>query len=847
VRVKGRGKSLLTGLTVPAAVAALLAAGAGPAGGAVSDSAAAGSGAGGGVVPARVATPAAADAGGIPAASAGPTMTATTKLALRRFVAAGTRAYVVGAEDGTFPPIGWHITGQMGRVWAPPVKLLDGVWFGIGGNWLDNATSYTSGPGMVRLTFPATNGLTPTLTEFAPDGLPTALFGLTLVPTDGKATTASVVADAHSQVAAAYPWSGTTPTFDQFNNPNSVSASSDVLTFNQQQTSWYAKVGASPSPAKISTGPGFWGPTPADQQATFGSKGQGGELSWSLPVPAGGRTLWLGVAGSQDGAAQAAQALRSGLTNPEHLLAAKVAGRDAAAAQTDVSVPDSSIQQALLWSKLNLADLRRTVTNVAIRDTKAGTVYPAPLAHFRSLTGIDAAYPDYAEFFGTDGAYSTYGLATSGQWQTAMDHLNTLRQVSQAVNGGTGKVVHEITSTGAVYYGDNSEPGDINETAQFDIAAGLVWQWSGDNRFLHQNYAFIKAGLHYLLGLDQGNLWPAGAGIVENNSLGNDAIDVASETVQALGVLHSMAAAVGDQATAAWAAQQQQARLKAFGQWWIASQHLYADSMCTGTEGDSCTHAGQLLQQRWWTSVAPMEQDVAPPANASAALDQIEGPTFTGSCGLYVDGVGGPSGTGGQTCYLVNTGALAVSEANYGRLPQTVTDMGKVASQLTSEMPGSLPELAASAQYDPFEAFTSRANVMQAWSGYGLLWTTVHDLLGVVPDVPQHSVAVVPEVPASWPKLSVRDLRVGHDSLAETASHSAANSGGSTYQTVVSGAQGLSLTIGAVVPAGSSVASVTLDGHQVHYQQQTGNRGLAVTVTDPHPGASDTLTVTLKG
>ena len=36
----------------------------------------------------------------------------------------------------------------------------------------------------------------------------------------------------------------------------------------------------------------------------------------------------------------------------------------------------------------------------------------------------------------------------------------------------------------------------------------------------------------------------------------------------------------------------------------------------------------------------------------------------------------------------------------------------------TVEMPGSLPELAASAQYKPFEPFTSRANVMQAWSGY---------------------------------------------------------------------------------------------------------------------------------
>jgi hypothetical protein len=37
-----------------------------------------------------------------------------------------------------------------------------------------------------------------------------------------------------------------------------------------------------------------------------------------------------------------------------------------------------------------------------------------------------------------------------------------------------------------------------------------------------------------------------------------------------------------------------------------------------------------------------------------------------------------------------------VGEVNYGRLPSAVTDMDKIASQLTVEMPGSLPELAAS-------------------------------------------------------------------------------------------------------------------------------------------------------
>jgi hypothetical protein len=785
-------------------------------------------------------------AAGIPKASAAPVISATSKLALRRYVAAGTSAFVVGAEDGSFPPIGWHTTGQMGGVWAPPVKLLDGVWFSIGGHWLGAATKYTSGPGFVRLSFPAVGGVAPTLTEFSPDGKPVVLFGLTLTPVHGKTTTARVAADAHSQVAAAYPWSSTKPTFDAYNHQNAVSADpgTGVLQFRQQARPWFADVGANPQPATVRTGSGFWGPTTASQQKVFGAKGRGGQLTWKLSIPAAGRTLWLGVAGSHTGAGPAASALRAGLANPLGLLSAKVAGRDSTAALTSVKVPDASVQRAILWSKLNLADLRRSITNVAIRDVKAGTAYPKPLATLPKLSGIDAAYPDYAEFFGTDGAYATYSLAAAGQWQTAMEHLNTLRTVSRIVNGGTGKVIHEITSTGAVYFGDNSEPGDINETAQFAIAAGLVWQWSGDQAFLHQNYAFIKAGLHYLTSLEPGgrdDLWPDGAGIVENPALGNDALDVASETVQALGVLHDMAVAMGDHSTATWAAGRKKAMLAAFHQWWITNQSLYADSMCDGTEGN-CTHAGQQLQQRWWTTVAPMEQGIAPTAKADAALTKMEGPTFTGTCGLFVDGVGGPSGTGGQTCYLVNTGAMARAEANYGRTSQAVTYMDKVASQLTVEMPGSLPELAASAQYNPFEAFTSRANVMQAWSSYGVLWTTVNDLLGVTPDVPQRSVTVVPDVPATWPSLSVSRLRVGNDQLAVTASHQAGD-----YRTQVSGATGLRLTIGTVLPTGAKPKSVTLNGHKVAFKLVTTTRGTAVEVPVKVPAPQQTLAVQTAG
>ena len=135
--------------------------------------------------------------------------------------------------------------------------------------------------------------------------------------------------------------------------------------------------------------------------------------------------------------------------------------------------------------------MRRVVTDAAIRDTKEGTVYPAPLASFPILSGFGAGYPDYPWFFGTDGAFTTYGLTATGQWNEAKNHLRTLREVSTAVNG----LLHEIVTDGSIYFGTVAQPGDVEETPQFATAVATLWRWSGDNAFLDENYDFIPGCL----------------------------------------------------------------------------------------------------------------------------------------------------------------------------------------------------------------------------------------------------------------------------------------------------------------------------------------------------------------
>jgi hypothetical protein len=63
-------------------------------------------------------------------------LSASARLADRRSFVIGNRFYEVGAEDGSYPGEGFHTRGEMGGFWSMPIKLLDGVWFGVDGSWL---------------------------------------------------------------------------------------------------------------------------------------------------------------------------------------------------------------------------------------------------------------------------------------------------------------------------------------------------------------------------------------------------------------------------------------------------------------------------------------------------------------------------------------------------------------------------------------------------------------------------------------------------------------------------------------------------------------------------------------
>ena len=837
------------------------------------------------------------------AAVAAPELSVSQRLQDRRYDVAGERARVIGFEDGRFYANGWHITGEMGGLWTEPLKLVDGVWFGINDEWVGPATRFTSGWGYAKFDLPSTAGLTLQRTDFAPDGRRAGLFGLKMTNAGSSARTVTVKVDAHSELMTEYPWSfsGVTPNAAE-NLPDSAQYDDQAgaLVFRDQgklphpnapDHDYAAMVAAPMQPVTGETGASpneYRGPQgtnvctaeeppSACDDGPFG-KGKGGQLRYSITVPAGAsKTLWVAVAGSDKGLAEARSELQAALRDPGAQLAAKVAQRERWGRFSRLSLPgDRRLQAAVDWGKQNLLDLTRVAEDMQIRWTDQGKQFPPPAGSVARARWVGAGFPDYPWMFATDGEYTAFASVAVGQFEAIKDHLRALRDISDILNDRSGVVTHEAISDGSIWFGKDSRRIDpatgetkydfnTDETVKFPSAVALIWRWTGDNGFRDSMYDFSKRNLRYAVDrLDEdGDGWPEGSGNVERGGMGVEKLDNSVYLIRGLYDLADMARSKHDGATFAWArnlARKLHDRFETT--WWMAGVPQHADSIDDPPVGGP----NNQQQDQHWIGVTPMEaeltigEDPVPGLtthdHGNQALGLRETDCFSGqrpyNLGLFHTGcTGGSEGKGERVIFGLNTAIQAVGEGNYGRLGpgQQQRYTGAEAEPMfreqwtggtPDEQPGALPEILPSPDFDgagPRDAnidrcWTCRAMFVQAWGHYGTAWPVVHQQLGVRPDMGRRRLEVMPQVPAGQTRVRGRNIRLAGGAVSVAASRD-----GRIYRTRARLRVGLSrFVIGHTLPRGVDVARVWLDGERAHYKTRLTNRGLEVLVDAPTSG-----------
>ena len=536
-----------------------------------------------------------------------------------------------------------------------------------------------------------------------------------------------------------------------------------------------------------------------------------------------------------------------------------------------MSLPgDPLLQRSVRWSKQNLAESVQEARNLAIRPTNAGTQYPPPVGKVDKIRWIGAGWPDYPWLFATDGEYSGFAAVAAGQFQAIKDHLRALRDVSEVANHGSGKVVHEVTSDGQVYFGANDDPGNTDETAKFPSLVALVWRWTGDNAFRDDLYDFAKRNMRYIYReLDaDGDGWPEGLGNVERPGMGEEKLDNTVYTIRGLRDLADLAQSKGDNATRTWATSKADDLERRFDSaWWFGQDaQQYADSLDDP--------GNKKVFQRHWIGVTPAEAEVvrpgqvagplAPDGHANALVQKREEPCYTGTYGLFHTGTGPTSaaaGNPGASCdstvstvpaersvFTLNTSIMAVAEAALGRMGadqlQRYTT-GNAAVQLDPsvwELPGAMPEIAPSPDFPANigQKFTERSSVH---AGVGRLRDPLAGRALPARREPRHRPAPL-HGGAAGARRSARvagnNIRLGNGTVAVTATRSS-----SRLTTDVRQSASAQLTIGALLPTGATVKSVKLDGHPASYDVVKTARGKQVRVDGGSAKGSSKLVVTL--
>lgn len=684
------------------------------------------------------------------------------------YVTAGDRVYMVGHQNGSFPPLGWHIKGEMGGVWNHPIKLMDG----FDTHLLVENDTLTLDEAVEFVNYPFTNkhiyeweakGITIERWQFVPDGKQGVFVQFSVNNTSDSAQKINFDFIGHSDLRPT--WLGERT--QMFDGTDSASYEAGKWIVKDDDNPWFVIYGSKEQPTNYNS-----------LQKRANETGSSNGLSYSIDLNAGENTsLNFTIAGSYTSKEDALNEYETIQDNYFDFAEDKKLRYEALAQQSKLSIPDEDLQQAFEWLKYNCDWLIRSVPEIG--------------------TGIGAGIPDYPWWFGVDSEYALKGYMAIGQDAIVEQTIKLLDSVSMAISKN-GKILHEMSTNGSVF-----NEGNINETPQF---ASLIWEiykWNGDKKFLEKYFPTIQKGLVWLLEENDSNenLFPDGFGMMEIHGLNSEMIDVAAYTQRAFDDASKMANELGESDLAnEYASLASQLKQKINEELWSEEFGSFADFLGTDEQAvhlieDAIVRA-DTLNKPWaieeleatkrqilnnpsnelkpfvlhhnWVVNTPMEMGIADSAKALSALDTAK--KFTNPFGVFVTGIDRDDSAGkyfgsfeGSKVFsytgavmTLPTGVQAIAENNYGRPDEALDYLQRMTRTFSYAFPGSI-----------YEVSPDYGMIVQAWNIYSFAIPIVQQFFGIQPMAHQKRVIIQPQMPTAWDEgASLENVKIADNSIS---------------------------------------------------------------------------------
>jgi glycogen debranching enzyme len=685
------------------------------------------------------------------------------------YVTSGNRVYMVGHQDGSFPELGWHIKGEMGGIWDHPIKLMDGfeAELIINGSLkkLEKSDAFTNFP---TANFHSYNLNTLNLNierwQFVPDHKEGIVVQYILENTGKDAQEFQFKFTGQSDLRPT--WLGErTQMVDGEDEANYISEM-DVWQITDTNNPWSVVFGADIK-------------SNSNASEAYSYSGNGVSRSLTYPISLASKEkkiINVVISGSYISNEASLSSFKDILTNFNRYFSEKQSRYKALAEKSKLIIPDKNIQQAFEWLKYNCDWLVQTVPEIG--------------------TGITAGIPDYPWWFGVDSEYALKGYMAIGQKDAVYSTIKLLDSVSNALNGN-GRIIHEMSSNGAVF-----NPGNINETPQF---ASLVWEiykWNGDLSFLKTYFPTIKKGLEWLMTENDANknLFPDGFGMMEIHGMDSEMIDVAVYTQRAFEDASKIATELGEEELSEkYADLAAELITKINAEFWSKEFNSYADFIGTDAQAlklieDAIVRA-DTLNKPWaieelkktkqqilaqpsnqlkpfvlhhnWVVNTPMEMGIADPEKAEKALKTAE--SFVNPFGVFVTGIDRDESAGtdegsfkGSTSFsytgavmTLPTSVLTIAENNYGNPDKALNYIKRMTKSFSYAFPGSM-----------YEVSPDYGMITQAWTIYGYAIPIIKQFFGIQPMASKKTVTILPQMPTEWNNASLENVEMADNTVS---------------------------------------------------------------------------------
>ena len=551
------------------------------------------------------------------------------------YLTPGTRAQMIGAQNGSFPAFGHHLPYEMGGVWTHPIKLLEGFWLGLKINdepftWLEEASVFRN-YGFYNEHIYELPTLRVIRRQFVPEDTPgvVVLFRFENLTGQEVEIKGEFVARSHIRPV----WFSDTVGIEGGYDLGQIDG--DRVLIKDSKNPWFAKLQLLPcsilgkeyeenkketfsfndmveaekanlndcdnivEAKKVNT-------DDCDSKMTISkielgeeinayeeTYGEGIGVRWwfdlkltpksSLPLTTASTCVSSCLAGEKE----SKSFFLAGNGEERNGLIFKVTGGVASCEETaDVMKEMEDISALFAKKEARYQEIIETA-EIEIPDKDLMEQYTWVKCHMEWLTtmvpkigrGLTAGSPEYPWWFGCDNSYALSGCVPAGFHQLAKDTLDTVGCVSMEHNRN-GRIVHEINTFGVV-----CNPGNTQETAHFVCALYLTYKWTGDKRWLRKHYEGIKAGLRWLFEeMDtDGDLFPEGYGIMEVAGLNGELIDTAVYSGKALEFGGEIAEIFGEQELATkYRKLSQKLTNKIITEMWLEEEGLFADIRISG-------------------------------------------------------------------------------------------------------------------------------------------------------------------------------------------------------------------------------------------------------------------------